>query len=111
MDTSYLQPTSHEVLAFASQYRSLDSFLIEFLDLTEEVKSLQEILDSVLRNKDYSNGGNFRQILREGRAFMAQTSLPWTVIIKATNHYFNTKEEAFTWLADALDQIEATLRD
>jgi len=41
---------------------------------------------------------------------MQQSDLPWTLISDTTNRVFETKEETYAWLTDALNQIEATLR-
>jgi hypothetical protein len=41
---------------------------------------------------------------------MQQNDLPWTLISDTTNRVFETQEETYAWLTDALNQIEATLR-
>ena len=110
MDITLSQPTSDELRAFFMQYQYLVSFLNEFLDLHDRVKSLQEVIADCLQMTRYCF--ETKQLtVKEGRAFMQQDVLPWTLIPETTNRCFDTKEEAFTWLSDALDQIEATLRD
>ena len=109
MSTSCSQPTLSEEQIFFSQYMYLVSFLNEFLDLYDRVKSLQEVVADCLASQEFTFDSKVRTV-QEGRAFMQQNELPWTLITSASNRCFDTKEEAFTWLSNALDQIEATLR-
>jgi len=106
----YLQPTLDECTRFSREYGYLVSFLVEFLDLEEEVKSLQDMLSIWLRTEEPVYYSGRRKIVEEGRAFMQQNDLPWTLISDTTNRVFETKEETYAWLTDALNQIEATLR-
>ena len=110
MDTMFIPPTFDEEDRFSEQYRYLASFCFKFLDLYDTVKSLQEVTTDCLKSLDFYFEDRARTV-QEGRAFMQQANLPWTLIPVTTNRCFDTKEEAFTWLSDALDQIEATLRD
>ena len=109
MDIMYSPPTLSEKRVFFAQYMYLVSFLNEFLDLYDRVKSLQEVVTDCLGSQEFTFDSKVRTV-QEGRAFMQQNELPWTLITSASNRCFDTKEEAFTWLSDALDQIEATLQ-
>lgn len=105
----YSPPTLNERRAFRAEYHHLVSFLTYFLDLYDEVKPLQEIIDSCLASSEFDYELKLITV-REGRAFMRQNTLPWTLISKTSNRVFETKEETYAWLTDALNQIEATLR-
>ena len=106
----YLQPTLDECTRFSREYGYLVSFLVEFLDLEEEVKPLQVVLSNWLQTEELAYYSGRRKIVDEGRAFMQQSDLPWTLISDTTNRVFETQEETYAWLTDALNQIEATLR-
>lgn len=110
MDTSYSRPTSTELRQFSRDYGSFDSFLAEFLDVVERTKTLQEILTHWLLTEELEYYGRRSIVVKQGRAFMQQSELPWTLIPDSMNWYFATKEEAFAWLADALEQIEKSLQ-
>ncbi len=105
----YSPPTSTEHQQFMVRYESFSAFLLEFLDVYEDGVTLQNILDRWL-NSDRSQYDWRRDIIKEARSFMQQIELPWTLIVDTSNRYFETKEAAYAWLTDALNQIEATLR-
>ncbi len=109
MDTMFTRPTFDDERKFSDQYMNLVSFLCEFLDLYDRLKTLQEVIVECLQSQRYCFETKTR-IVQEGRIFMQQETLPWSLVSSTTNRCFDTKEEAFTWLSDALDQIEATLR-
>lgn len=109
MDTSSSPHMFDERDRFAEQYEFFSSFLLVLLDCEYEGKTLQQAVSDWLRSEAIIYDSR-REIIEEGRAFMKQEELPWTLIREVSNYYFETKEEAFTWLSDALDQIEATLR-
>lgn len=103
-------PTFDEEDRFSREYGYLVCLLTKFLDIENEVKPLQEVLDKWLLTQDKIYFGSRAEIVREGRAFMKQNELPWTVIVSMMNRHFDSKEALYAWLSDALDQIEATLR-
>ncbi len=95
---------------FNAEYTCFAGLLLALLEATYDQKSLPDAFADWLRSEAIIYDSR-REIIEEGRAFMKQEELPWTLIREVSNYYFETKEEAFTWLSGALDQIEATLRD
>ena len=110
MDTTYSPHTRNDRKLFTSKYEYFASFLLVLLDCDLEGKTLQTALSDWLHGPALIYDSR-RKIVEEGRAFLQQQELPWTVVEDVSNYLFGSKEEAFTWLSDALDQIEATLRD
>lgn len=109
MDILYSQRMFDSRRQFNAEYRSLSGLLLALLEATYEQKILQDAFADWLRSEAMIYDSR-REIVEEGRAFMKQDELPWTLIREVSNYHFDTKEEAFTWLSNALDQIEATLR-
>ena len=105
----YSPPMLSERKQFYREFHYLVSFLTYFLDIEDEVKTLQNVIDNCLSSSEFDYEIK-RSTVEEGRAFMQQSNLPWTLISDTTNRVFETQEETYAWLTDALNQIEATLR-
>ena len=50
-----------------------------------------------------------RKAIEEGRAFLNQHELPWTLIVDNSNYYQETEERARTWLSTILERINQSL--
>ncbi len=105
----YSRPMFDKEAQFNKSYQHFSRFLLVLLDCEYAGKTRQEALSDWLK-ADAIVYDSRREIIAEGRRFMQQIELPWTLIEDTTNHLFGSQEAAYAWLTDALNQIEATLR-
>ncbi len=101
------RPTFSESQEFHTNYQSLESFLAEFNDY--EGRTNEQILRAWIESSSIDVCWK-REIVAQGRLFLAQSRLPFSLIGDIGNRYFPNDEAAYAWLTDALNQIEATLR-
>ncbi len=100
----YSPPTPDEEERFRKEYPSLISLLAAWT--VADDRPDEEMLREVLREH---HPEALRRAVEQGRKFLQQKELPWTLIVDTANYSFAFERDAREWLIWLLDQIESAL--
>ena len=102
----FSQPTRTERAAFLKTYPTLSGVLALYICGQEEGTPEDKILTEYINEEPPEHK---RKAIEEGRAFLKQHEIPWTIIPDLSNFYRETEEETQAWLSGILERIEQSL--
>lgn len=95
------RPTLNERIRFGNEFPDLQGLLVRFIDYDNRTD--EQIFQIFL---DETPDRERRTIIEQGRAFLSQRELPFSLIQSRANRYFPTDEAACDWLETLLAQMQ-----